>query len=351
MLDGIGEGPVIASVALALGLVAIGFRVRRAKRIELGEGSASAQSPQRPLGVDRRDLLSYEDVQAACEARGLWVQAWHERIAEALSALDSLDYETAEAKRIVDAGSDGERGNLATILEQDRSASADRVVGEICRLGSHSFASLLGRKPVAYREVVADVARKMGVPKAKVAGSTMDLEQLVIGVGFDKVLERLSPEQREALLQGVGGGSYKGVGGAAGTLTVAHLGGFSVYLMASTVLSAVTGSIGLTLPFAVYTGMSVALSVVLGPIGWIALGLWAFAKMGGPNYKKTIPAVLAIACMRARLIAERDQQRSQLHAERDGPLAVAQRRLDEFRRFLSRLSPASHIEASTLPPA
>jgi len=40
--------------------------------------------------------------------------------------------------------------------------------------------------------------------------------------------------------------------------------------MASTFVGGVTSVIGVTLPFAFYTGMSSVLSVVTGPIGWIA---------------------------------------------------------------------------------
>ena len=47
--------------------------------------------------------------------------------------------------------------------------------------------------------------------------------------------------------------------------------------MASTLVGGLTSAIGLTLPFAFYTGMSSVLSIVTGPVGWIAgLGYVAY---------------------------------------------------------------------------
>lgn len=66
--------------------------------------------------------------------------------------------------------------------------------------------------------------------------------------------------------------------GAIGTLTVANLSGFGMYLMASTVVGGVSGALGITLPFAFYTGMSSFLSFISGPVGWtIGLGALAYS--------------------------------------------------------------------------
>lgn len=63
-----------------------------------------------------------------------------------------------------------------------------------------------------------------------------------------------------------------------GTLTAANLSGFGMYLMASTVVGGVSGALGITLPFAFYTGMSSFLSFITGPIGWtIGLGALAYS--------------------------------------------------------------------------
>ena len=41
--------------------------------------------------------------------------------------------------------------------------------------------------------------------------------------------------------------------------------------MASTVLGGLTSALGITLPFAVYMGMSQMIALAIGPVGWLAL--------------------------------------------------------------------------------
>lgn len=53
------------------------------------------------------------------------------------------------------------------------------------------------------------------------------------------------------------------------TIGAAQLSGFGVYLLASSTVGAITSLVGITLPFAFYTGMSSAISVLIGPVGFI----------------------------------------------------------------------------------
>lgn len=85
-----------------------------------------------------------------------------------------------------------------------------------------------------------------------------------------------------------------------GALIAGNLSGFGVYLLASTSLGALTGVLGVTLPFAVYTTISSAISVILGPVGWIGTGLFVIWKLTGPNYKKLIPAIVYISNLRSK---------------------------------------------------
>ena len=91
---------------------------------------------------------------------------------------------------------------------------------------------------------------------------------------------------------------FKGQGGVLAALAAAQLSGFGVYLAASTAVGAITGILGIALPFPFYVGMAKAIAVIIGPIGWAALGIAAFYKLGSPNMKKLLPAVLFIAAER-----------------------------------------------------
>lgn len=77
--------------------------------------------------------------------------------------------------------------------------------------------------------------------------------------------------------------------------------GFGIYLLASTTLGTLTGVIGITLPFVVYTTMSSAIAVIIGPVGWIGAGLFTLWQLTSPSYKRVIPAILYICALRARL--------------------------------------------------
>jgi uncharacterized protein YaaW (UPF0174 family) len=88
---------------------------------------------------------------------------------------------------------------------------------------------------------------------------------------FANLLEALTPEQQHIMLewrQDSGELHLEGLLVSGGTMLAAKMSGFGVYLLASTVLGSLTKALGLTLPFAVYMGMSQAIALVLGPIGW-----------------------------------------------------------------------------------
>lgn len=91
---------------------------------------------------------------------------------------------------------------------------------------------------------------------------------------------------------------WAAAGGIGAAIAAAQLGGFSTYLLATSALAALTGSLGVALPFAAYTGLTTALGIAIGPVGWIGLGLFSILGLSGANYKKLIPAVLYIAMLR-----------------------------------------------------
>ena len=74
--------------------------------------------------------------------------------------------------------------------------------------------------------------------------------------------------------------------------------GFGVYLMASTVLGGLTSVLGITLPFAVYMGMSQMIALAIGPVGWLALfGGLAFT-LNQPNWQRLTLAVVYASVIR-----------------------------------------------------
>lgn len=83
-------------------------------------------------------------------------------------------------------------------------------------------------------------------------------------------------------------------------LAAAQASGFGTYLAATTALGFLTHAVGLTLPFAVYTGLSSTVAFLIGPIGWLSVGLWGAWKATGPNWKKIVPALVYIIARNSR---------------------------------------------------
>ena len=90
------------------------------------------------------------------------------------------------------------------------------------------------------------------------------------------------------LKSGVGIGSLITVGSS-----------FGAYIAINTIIHAIfTSFLGITLPFAVYTGVAKGVSIIAGPIGWCALGgysIYSFIKTSGKLTSAMMSVVLFIA--------------------------------------------------------
>lgn len=90
------------------------------------------------------------------------------------------------------------------------------------------------------------------------------------------------------LKSGVGIGSLITVGSS-----------FGAYIAINTIIHAIfTSFLGITLPFAVYTGVAKGVSIIAGPIGWCALGgysIYSFIKTSGKLTSAMMSVVIFIA--------------------------------------------------------
>jgi uncharacterized protein YaaW (UPF0174 family) len=139
-----------------------------------------------------------------------------------------------------------------------------------------------------------------------------DYETCLVEIAFKKMLEPMKEDDRKLLENEIEkyakdrlGKKNIGISLATGGLMTANLGGFATYTMASSLLAGFSSTLGIALPFAAYTTLSSALSVVMGPVGLIALGAWGLHKLASPNIKTTTLIVLEVASIRGRLMYER----------------------------------------------
>lgn len=156
-----------------------------------------------------------------------------------------------------------------------------------------------------YRDILVMVCKHLEItvkPSMKPQDIEAKISQQVMQTVWNKMTEaqRLAfdAEMKKMAEKNGKGKEWAATGGMAAVLTASNLAGFSAYLVATSGLAALTGSLGIVLPFAAYTGLTTALSVVLGPVGWLGAGLFALIGLTGANYQKLIPAILYISMLR-----------------------------------------------------
>ncbi|QCE40229.1 hypothetical protein [Psychroserpens sp. NJDZ02] len=97
---------------------------------------------------------------------------------------------------------------------------------------------------------------------------------------FQQEFEKLTEEEKDNINKelekaGLDKTQIKSLSGIS-ALGAAQLSGFGIYLLASSTLGAITSIIGITLPFAFYTGMSSVISFVIGPVGFLVMGVLVY---------------------------------------------------------------------------
>lgn len=312
---------LLAFLGRALGL----FKRRRteqAKKFLSGAIPNDGAAKSKPVMDVPVAMVSYEQVKREYERRLVLLRQSKDELARLHAEVDRLNYRELDAVKLLECASAAERSNLRVILGLGASATPTAMVEALRQAGSHGVASLIRGGHVRYEEVVKDVALKLGAKAPINSSKAAELEKLAIGAAVEQMLAKASPDERKSIMAELTkgqSGSSAGLMTAAGGLILANLSGFGLYVAASSSLAAITGAVGLTLPFAVYTGMSSVLAAVTGPAGWAVILFLAIFKLGGADYKKTIPGVIAVASVRARL-----------NAEREGKIATFARQQSDF---------------------
>ncbi|MGB3492876.1 MAG: hypothetical protein WBA57_09120 [Elainellaceae cyanobacterium] len=161
----------------------------------------------------------------------------------------------------------------------------------------------------SWKQIVTDVADHIRIDwQATLEGRswrelpTQDIENAVVKALFSDLMAHLSPQQqRQVVLQMKGSTQNTQLDAllsTGGVMAAARMSGFGVYIMASTVLGGLTHAVGMTLPFSSYLGMSQAIALVLGPVGWVALA-GGMLHSHQSHWEKLTRAVAYVAVIRA----------------------------------------------------
>lgn len=177
------------------------------------------------------------------------------------------------------------------------------IAEESLRYGGNTFMNFLRGHGVEYDEMLKDVCDKMKVNYNKKSSVEMIEYNLLQKILVDS-LENMSVEELKKLMaemnipnQGFGKQAF-----IAALQIAIKRGGFSAYKMAVIVANAVSKALlGRGLAMASNAALTRWLSIFAGPIGWSVTAIWTAIDIAGPAYRVTIPSVIQIAYMRAKM--------------------------------------------------
>lgn len=181
-------------------------------------------------------------------------------------------------------------------------SQAEKIELYFREMGSNDFATFFRGEGVEYDEVLLDVGKKLKA-KVKEGISCEENEAAIISKVFEDSLKEMSEDEKRELFKFLGAKEYAyDAAGPASILSaqiLGNLGGFATYKISMIVANMVAKAIlGQGLSFATNAAISRGIGVFLGPVGWIASGVWLAIDIAGPAFRKTVPAVIHMAMLR-----------------------------------------------------
>ncbi|OKH46113.1 hypothetical protein NIES30_17600 [Phormidium tenue NIES-30] len=212
-----------------------------------------------------------------------------------------------EFRKIVKRATREQRHNLGELTSSGFGSDPDTLCNHIRYLRAGSIGQLFWDE--SWKQVVTDVADHVGIDWLALLNGrrwkhlkTDEIETAIVAKVFQDMFDRLTPEQREQVVLEMKRSSddpnFTGLLLTGGALAAARASGFGVYLIASTILGGLTSTLGITLPFAAYMGMSQVIALTIGPVGWLALfGGLAFT-LNQPNWQRLTLGVVYVSVIR-----------------------------------------------------
>lgn len=200
-----------------------------------------------------------------------------------------------------------DRTNLQTVIGASFGNSPKCLCDHFIYLRDGAIGQIFS--PRSYKKLVTDVADRVGIDwNSLCQGRTWEklksyeIENTIVVKVFSEIYEKLSDDKKIELRDELNRLAQDKDFGAeiitASGIILARLSGFQIYLLATTALGALSGALGITLPFVIYTTLTRSISIVIGPIGWVALGILTVFHLNQPNWSKLIPGIVYISYLR-----------------------------------------------------
>lgn len=200
----------------------------------------------------------------------------------------------------VNSFKDEQKQVLAKVLECE--ANADSIVRKIFRVFYKPLIFWDDDESMhyetSYHDILCKVAEKLDIP-SETGESGTSLQEKITQKTFSDIVANMSADQKKELEQkllkeaqalGIDVGSTS----VFTLLAAGSLAGFAPYLLVTTTVGLLTGILGITLPFGIYTALTSGLSFILGPVGWIGASIFAISRYKKMNMKKLVPAIVLI---------------------------------------------------------
>ncbi len=218
-----------------------------------------------------------------------------------------LNNNLSELRKLLDRASADDRANLQRIIGAGFGDTSELLCDHLQFLRAGVIGQALDRRD--YKKLVTDVADYIQIDwPALLRGRTWsdlsaaDIEDAVVITALQKILRELPEGDRRRLsnelCKEAQDPNLVGELLSGGVVVLARLSGFQIYLLATTAVGAFTASLGITLPFAIYTALTTGLRVVLGPIGWATIAMSVLFRLNQPNWSKLIPAIVYVSYIR-----------------------------------------------------
>lgn len=178
------------------------------------------------------------------------------------------------------------------------------IAGEIQCFGANTLATIFrGGEGVFYKEVLTDVCDKMNVNYNSASSVEVIEMNLLLKVLTDS-MEKMTKEDLRELVNGLDL-DIKTLSKQAVIAAIqagVRLSGFAAYQVAVIVANAVAKAvIGRGISVAANAGLTRAIGVVVGPIGWVLTAIWTAIDIAGPAFRVTMPCVIQVAFLRAKM--------------------------------------------------
>jgi uncharacterized protein YaaW (UPF0174 family) len=176
-----------------------------------------------------------------------------------------------------------DRGNLAKITKSGFGDAPDTLCNHMHFLRTGHVSQFFGFKR-SYKQIVTDVADQIEIDwESCLKGRSWDelieeeIENAIIASMFELCFDSMDEDDKKKLADELKldddtlSSLLTREVPVAVLMAAGKLSGFQIYLMSTTAVGAISTAVGVTFPFALYTGLTSGIKVLLGPIGWLAL--------------------------------------------------------------------------------